>query len=181
MATPIDMRRQLRHRIALPRRRAVPKTMVVLPAMAAAFAATLAILGSGDGAPTAPLAAATAPAAAGEAVDARFGLCDDGGETCVVDGDTIHYQGRRIRILDIDTPELHPARCAAEALLGEAAKQRLLVLVNQGDFALVRDGRDRDRYGRELRRLVRGSHNLGMQLVAEGLARPYHGGRRSWC
>lgn len=153
----------------------------MLPAMAAAFAVTLAILGSGGRAPVAPLALASAPPSAGETVDARFGLCEQGGETCVVDGDTIRYLGRRIRLLDIDTPELHPARCAAEARLGEAAKRRLHTLVNQGRFALVRDGRDRDRYGRELRRLLRGEHDLGMQLVAEGLARPYAGGRRSWC
>ena len=49
----------------------------------------------------------------------RFSLCHTGGGgNCVVDGDTFWCNGQKIRIADIDTPETHPARCAAEAELG---------------------------------------------------------------
>lgn len=159
---------------------------IVLSAMLGAFLATLALLqASGRGSLT-PVALADAPTGAarrdgGEPVDTRFALCREDARTCVVDGDTIRYRGRRIRILGIDTPELHPARCAREERLGLAAKARLQTLVNAGPFQLVTGDRDRDAYGRELRWLRRGQRDLGEQLIGEGLARPYGSGRRSWC
>jgi micrococcal nuclease len=113
---------------------------------------------------------------------AAFGICKSGGGTnCVVDGDTIWYRGSKIRIADIDTPETHQPRCAAEAALGAAATQRLHQLVNAGPFTLQSINRDEDRYGRKLRILTRGGESLGDVLVEEGLARYYEGGRRSWC
>jgi endonuclease YncB( thermonuclease family) len=100
----------------------------------------------------------------------------------VVDGDTFHMGGEKIRILDIDTPETHPARCAAEQALGDRATVRLRQLLAAGPFELVALGdRDEDRYGRKLRLVMRGGQSLGDVLVAEGLARPYAGGRRPWC
>lgn len=126
------------------------------------------------------LIGAPTSAAAGRVV---FGLCHTGGGTnCVVDGDTIWYQGERIRIADIDTPETHPARCPEEARLGKAATLRLQALLNQGPFELRSIRRDTDRYGRKLRIVERQGMSLGMILVREGLARPYTGGKRQpWC
>ena len=113
---------------------------------------------------------------------AAFGLCKRGGAAnCVGDGDTIWYRGSKIRIADIDTPETHQPRCAAEAARGAAATRRLHQLVNAGPFTLQSINRDEDRYGRKLRILTRGGQSLGAVLVAEGLARFYEGGRRSWC
>lgn len=100
---------------------------------------------------------------------------------CVVDGDTFRYRGDKIRIADIDTPELHPSRCAHEEALGQAAKARLLALLNDGDFELQHINRDRDRYGRLLRVVVRDGRSIGDMLVSEGLARTWEGRRRSWC
>ena len=57
---------------------------------------------------------------------------------CVIDGDTIHYNGTRIRLADIDAPEMHEPRCASELALGEAATHRLLELLNTGPFVLRR-------------------------------------------
>jgi endonuclease YncB( thermonuclease family) len=100
----------------------------------------------------------------------------------VIDGDTIRYGGVRIRLEDIDAPETHEPRCAVEAALGRQATLRLLELVNVGPFELVRTGtRDEDRYGRKLRVLARDGRSLADTLVAEGLARPWDGARRSWC
>ena len=121
-------------------------------------------------------------AAARDTEKAAFGLCKRGGPpNCVVDGDTIWYRGSKIRIADIDTPETHQPQCAAEAARGAAATRRLHQLVNAGPFTLQSINRDEDRYGRKLRILTRGGHSLGAVLVAEGLARFYEGGRRSWC
>lgn len=113
---------------------------------------------------------------------ASFSLCHSGGGTnCVVDGDTIWYQGDKIRIADIDAPETHPPGCAREAELGTAATNKLQSLLNVGAFSIERIDRDTDRYGRQLRILTRGGESIGGMLVDDGLARWYEGGRRPWC
>ena len=57
-------------------------------------------------------------------------------DNCVVDGDTFWLGGEKIRLSDINAPETHGAACPGERALGERAKARLLVLLNQGRFAL---------------------------------------------
>ncbi|WP_264595370.1 thermonuclease family protein [Sphingobium sp. B12D2B] len=91
--------------------------------------------------------------------------------------------GEKIRVADIDAPETHPPRCAAEADLGKRATRRLADLVNAGPFEarLASDGRDVDRYGRKLRVLVRDGQSLGGVMVGEGLARSWTGRREPWC
>jgi hypothetical protein len=102
--------------------------------------------------------------------------------SCVIDGDTIRYEWTKIRIADIDTPEISQPKCASEAELGHRAKDRLLELLNEGSFEVVHPGgRDEDVYGRKLRVLMRDGRSLGMVLVDEGLARRWTGSRRSWC
>jgi endonuclease YncB( thermonuclease family) len=129
-----------------------------------------------------PASAAITPAATTDQERAAFGLCHDGGGyNCVVDGDTIYYQGVKIRIADIDTPETHEPRCAEEAQRGAAATRRMHQLVNAGSFRLNSISRDEDNYGRKLRVISRRGESLGGVLVDEGLARWYAGGRRPWC
>jgi micrococcal nuclease len=128
--------------------------------------------------------AAVTPVAlfASDTESASFGFCHTGGgSNCVVDGDTLYYQGAKIRIADIDTPETHPSRCADEARLGDAATRRLHALVNAGPFSLQSIDRDVDTYGRKLRLITRGGVSVGQDLVDKGLARWYAGGRKSWC
>jgi micrococcal nuclease len=112
-----------------------------------------------------------------------FVLCMEASQqNCVIDGDTIRYGGTKIRLEDIDTPETHEPGCASEAALGRRATRRLLELVNAGPFQLARTGgSDEDRYGRKLRTIKRNGRSLGDVLIAEGLARPWDGARRSWC
>jgi endonuclease YncB( thermonuclease family) len=113
---------------------------------------------------------------------APFLICSDGARiNCVVDGDTFWFQGEKIRISDVDTPELSPPRCRRERELGLAAKQRLLDLLNEGSFSLTSGAREEDRYGRKLRNVNREGKSIGDTLVAEGLARRWDGSRRSWC
>jgi endonuclease YncB( thermonuclease family) len=113
----------------------------------------------------------------------RFSLCGKVRRDCVVDGDTFWVHGEKIRIADIDTPEISRPRCREEHALGIRATTRLLELLNEGPFDLVQpqDGRDRDRYGRALRDVRRGGMSIGDQLVAEGLARKWEGRRNPWC
>jgi endonuclease YncB( thermonuclease family) len=112
-----------------------------------------------------------------------FALCVGARQqNCVIDGDTIRHGGVKIRLEDIDAPEVFSPQCTAEAALGRRATGRLLELINAGPFELVRAGdRDEDRYGRKLRTIERNGRSVGHMLVAEGLARRWDGARRSWC
>lgn len=113
---------------------------------------------------------------------ALFTLCSSAPrETCVVDGDTFWLAGEKVRIADINAPETVQAECTSERQRGEAAKRRLLALLNQGPVKLLDDPRSRDRYGRRLAVVTRGGASLGSQLVTEGLAEPWRGRRSSWC
>jgi micrococcal nuclease len=115
-------------------------------------------------------------------VSETFSRCGLNRRTCVVDGDTIWLEGQKIRIADIDTPEVSQPRCAAEKALGERATDRLVLLLNEGPFEVLPIGdRDEDQYGRKLRVIVRAGRSLGDQLVAEGLARTWTGRREPWC
>jgi micrococcal nuclease len=96
----------------------------------------------------------------------------------VYDGDTLTLtNGQRIRLLQIDTPELGSGECYSRAartvLLNLAPVGSRLVLETDAKLDRV------DRYGRLLRYLHRGSINVNLQLVKRGAAAPYfYGGER---
>ena len=98
----------------------------------------------------------------------------------VIDGDTIVYRGQAIRLMGMDAPEIH-ARCDAEADLAYRARLRLAQLLAPG-FTVERHGHDR--YARVLA-VVRDAtgRNVADVMIAEGLARRYHGRgpREPWC
>lgn len=121
---------------------------------------------------------------AGDSENARFGLCSGPVRvTCVVDGDTIWYRGTKIRIADLDTPEVSRPACANEAAMGRRATLRLQALLNAGPFTLEPNpfGDSVDRYGRSLMLVTRGGESLGAVLVREGLAEQWGGPRKAWC
>jgi endonuclease YncB( thermonuclease family) len=108
----------------------------------------------------------------------------------VVDGDTLDVRVHvwlgqqvetRVRILGIDAPELR-ARCPEERQRAGAARDWLLREVAKRDVVL-RDVRY-DKYGGRVLAHVEteGGADLGRELLARHLARPYQGGRRDgWC
>lgn len=117
-----------------------------------------------------------------EMFEARFVLCDGPIRVnCVVDGDTFWFRGDKIRIADIDAPEIFSPHCRDEKHAGEMARDRLLFLMNAGGFTLVSGWREKDRYGRKLRTVTRNNRSLGEALVEEGLARLWNEQERDWC
>lgn len=115
-------------------------------------------------------------------VRVTFDICGRAARiNCVVDGDTLYIDGQKIRIADIDTPEIAQPACPREEELGLAATARLVELMNGGGIGVRRQGRDEDRYGRKLRILVSQGRSLGDTLVAEGLAHPWRGRKANWC
>jgi micrococcal nuclease len=88
------------------------------------------------------------------------------------DGDTVTLgSGQRVRLLQIDTPELGSGECYSHA--ARTALIRAVPLgsaVNlEADPALDRV----DRYGRLLRYVWRGGRNVNLELVRKGAAAPY--------
>jgi micrococcal nuclease len=123
-----------------------------------------------------------------ERVAERFTRCGVGrGHACVVDGDTFKIGQRRIRIIGIDAPETHPARCPEESRLGEAATAKLQELLNQGEFEMVAPiYRDHDKYGRDLRTVQRRLPDGNLQSIADsmresGFVHRYTGFKTAWC
>ena len=122
-------------------------------------------------------------AAPAEIVSAKFTPCGPGrGPACVIDGDTFKLGDRKIRILGIDAPELAAPQCAAESALARKSADRLLTLLNQGEFAMIGHRLQReDRHGRTLMVIRRDGKSLGGQMIDEGLAHRYIGSKSSWC
>ena len=94
----------------------------------------------------------------------------------VVDGDTIDVRvdgaNRRVRLLQIDTPEVYGG---AECYGTEAsAATRRLLPVGASVTLYLDPALDRtDAYGRLLRYVFRGTTNVNVSLVANGYAAPY--------
>ena len=111
---------------------------------------------------------------------AAFALCPAEGRRhdCVVDGDTFWIGREKVRLVDIDAPELHGA-CLDERRRAIAARDRLLALLDRGSVAIERRGLDK--YGRTLALVTAGGVAVGPVLVREGLAVRWGGGRPRWC
>jgi endonuclease YncB( thermonuclease family) len=96
----------------------------------------------------------------------------------IADGDTLTLtSGMRVRLLQIDTPELGSGECYSRA-----ARTALLQRVPLGIRVRLEADRsldDVDRYGRLLRYVQRGTMNVNVALVRAGAAAPYfYGGDR---
>ena len=152
----------------------------IYPLAAAVLVATFAV---GIVVTNDPIASASMTQLASIASIPRFKVCTGPvPRTCVVDGDTIWLEGEKIRIADIDTPEIGEAKCQSEHDRGILARDRLAGLLNEGKFDVIPGGgRNEDQYGRKLRVLTRDGLSLGNVLVSEGLARTWSGQREPWC
>lgn len=90
----------------------------------------------------------------------------------VGDGDTLDLRsGERVRLVQIDAPELGAGECYARAALGELRRLAPLGTLVQ----LEHDARldDVDGYGRLLRYVTVGEANVNVELVRRGAAAPY--------
>lgn len=106
---------------------------------------------------------------------AALAICPPQGArvNCVVDGDTLWLNGEKIRIAEIDTPEIN-GRCPAERALALRARGRLVELLAAGPVRFQRVGKDR--YGRTLARFG----GVSEALIREGLAQRWPNSR-GWC
>jgi micrococcal nuclease len=112
------------------------------------------------------------------AADAGTAATGGGVVASVTDGDTLRLKdGRRVRLVQIDTPEVGGGECYSRA-----ARKQLLQLAAPGTRVRVStDPRlDRvDRYGRLLAYVTVGRTNVNVELVRRGAATVYfYGGER---
>jgi endonuclease YncB( thermonuclease family) len=96
----------------------------------------------------------------------------------VIDGDTVRMgNGERIRLLDIDAPELHPGRVGHDGPFPEpGAVEAYKALREMCEGRVVRVERHgRDRYGRTLAKLyLPDGTDVSEALLRRGLVEPYH-------
>jgi len=99
----------------------------------------------------------------------------------VVDGDTLRIDGERVRISNMDAPEMGAhAKCWAEAALASLAKRELEAIVGEyPDITMRRVGTDR--YGRTLALVYAHGHDVGEAMVTQGYASEWVGHRWDWC
>lgn len=99
--------------------------------------------------------------------------------TCVVDGDTIWWNGIEGRFKKIDTPEIK-GRCARERRLAQIATEALVDLLNEGVTNIDVDGEDR--YGRKIIEVTTHRGDVGPNLIKGGYAMPYGDrDKQKWC
>jgi endonuclease YncB( thermonuclease family) len=108
----------------------------------------------------------------------------------VIDGDTFEARVHlwpgfelttRVRLRSIDAPELK-ARCEAERVGAEAARDALREILNEHDVSIWSIGPDKY-FGRIVAEVsTRRTTDVSAALLSKGVARSYAGGRRdSWC
>ena len=90
----------------------------------------------------------------------------------ITDGDTIKLaNGKSVRLLQIDTPELNGNECYAKE-----AQVALAKLLNRGVTLRLTTDPDLDKvdaYGRLLRYVFKGKTNINLEMVKIGAAAPY--------
>ena len=93
----------------------------------------------------------------------------------VVDGDTIHLNGEKIRFTGIDTPELKQT-CIKEGFIdqcGLTAKEILIVKIGDNKVECISEGKDR--YKRTLAECFVNGESLSSYLVRSGYGFAYRG------
>ena len=94
-------------------------------------------------------------------------------EIRVVDGDTIHLNGEKIRFTGIDTPELKQT-CVKEGIIdqcGVTAKEILIQKIGNNKINCISEGKDR--YKRILAECFVNNESLSSYLVRSGYAFAY--------
>tara|TARA_E500000178_G_scaffold340535_1_gene383348 strand:+ start:432 stop:845 length:414 start_codon:yes stop_codon:yes gene_type:complete len=106
--------------------------------------------------------------------------------TRVVDGDTIDasvdlgfdtWKKVRIRLVGINAPESR-TRDLEEKKRGLATKERVIKLLEENKNKFILHSQGVGKYGRCLGEIYLDNINLNKQLVSEGLAEEYYGGKR---
>lgn len=102
---------------------------------------------------------------------------------CLVDGDTIWIEGKKLRMEGYDTPEPTSQICGgqAEVALAHKATERALELLNTKPWTIKYSGEIDNTGTRELVTISVDGRDLGEILIEERLARKWPDGPEFWC
>jgi micrococcal nuclease len=100
----------------------------------------------------------------------------------VVDGDTLAFGRERVRIANLDAPDvgIH-ARCALEQRRGEGAKSYAQGLIRNASLIEIVHRNGLDRFGRTLARVQVDGRDFAGLMIAAGYGRPWRGRSSDWC
>lgn len=100
----------------------------------------------------------------------------------VVDGDTLARGDVRLRLVNLDAPELgNRARCDAERRRGEGSRDYARALIASASSVVVHPSGRVDRYKRPLVRVSVDGRDFAALMIAAGHGRPWRGRSSDWC
>ena len=104
--------------------------------------------------------------------------CYDG-DTCYV---TINGQNEKIRLFELDTPEISEPKCDAELELGLKARDFVNDLIKNAEIIEFKTDYELDYFGRILSYLIIDGDDVSALLVKNGLGVVYKKGHKmDWC
>ena len=102
------------------------------------------------------------------------------------DGDTCYvtYKGKndKVRLLELDTPEISNPKCEQEYALGIDARNFVNNLISEGVSIKFKTEYNRDFFGRILSYIVVDGENVSKKMVSNGLGVIYdRSNKKDWC
>tara|TARA_B100000965_G_scaffold270657_2_gene228910 strand:- start:282 stop:653 length:372 start_codon:yes stop_codon:yes gene_type:complete len=104
--------------------------------------------------------------------------CYDG-DTCYV---TVDGENTKIRLLELDTPEISKPKCDAELKLGLEARDYLNNLITNATTIEFKTDYTKDYFGRILSFLILDGEDVSSKIVSQNLGVVYDkNNKKDWC
>ena len=117
--------------------------------------------------------------------EAEIALRQYNGQYCY-DGDTCYVMidgnKAKIRLLELDTPEISKPKCEAELELGLEARDYLNNLIANASLVEIKTEYEKDYFGRTLAHLIIDGEDASAKIRSNNLGAIYErGNKRDWC
>ena len=118
-------------------------------------------------------------------VEAEIALRQYNGQYCY-DGDTCYVMidgnKAKIRLLELDTPEISKPKCEAELELGLEARDYLNNLIANASLVEIKTEYEKDYFGRTLAHLIIDGEDVSSMIVRNNLGVKYDtDNKMNWC
>jgi len=117
--------------------------------------------------------------------EAEIALRQYNGQYCY-DGDTCYVMidgtKAKIRLLELDTPEISKPKCEAELELGLEARDYLNNLITNASSVEIKTEYEKDYFGRTLAHLIIDGEDASAKIRSNNLGAIYErGNKKDWC
>tara|TARA_B100000459_G_C8531693_1_gene180865 strand:+ start:442 stop:813 length:372 start_codon:yes stop_codon:yes gene_type:complete len=117
--------------------------------------------------------------------EAEIALRQYNGQYCY-DGDTCYVMidgtKAKIRLLELDTPEISKPKCEAELELGLEARDYLNNLIANASSVEIKTDYEKDYFGRTLAHLIIDGEDASAKIRSNNLGVVYErGNKKDWC